>query len=72
MTNRDKYFKGMCAYDFLMRLNSNLKDDCILGLILENEYNKTIYHNCMESYAIGCDISCSECINSWLNEEAKN
>ena len=72
MTNRKKYFINMCAHDLLMRLNSNLKDDCILGLILEDEYNKTIYQKCLDAHARGCVMSCAQCINSWLNEEAKN
>lgn len=68
MTNREKYFKNMCAHDFLLLLNNHIKDEnCILGLILEDEYDdKETYGNCD-----GC-IKCSECINRWLNEEAKN
>ena len=60
MTNRQKLGK-MCIYDFLMMLDKNIEK---------------LYGGCIKEALTGinyeCDGKCDECMQKWLNEEAKN
>lgn len=68
MTNRQKYFTQRNEYDLLMDLNiSILSNDyrCVKEC-LTDEYQYQGHHRCCLEHE-----NCSECLQNWLNEEAK-
>lgn len=62
MTNRQKIL-NMNPYDFLIRLNNNIFDDCcIIEVILDKPFcDRCITYNGL----------CTQCIAEWLNEESE-